>query len=302
MVMTMKLLLTIFIFIFVANAQFQAYAEDKKGMYPHAGFCEGISSTAAALKCVSRHKVTAEENLRKVSDALVKNRDEETRKQFIDTQNAWLAYRNEECSWEKSLVESDVAQRLYEASCLASLTENRANQLSYALKSSSGESAVPEFSYTSQWMNRVFNNYPDVYWTTKKRVSIDLDCDGRNEEIMTGIVPDYDSQTKSYNLSAHIAVATNPVIGQPQITDFILPVAPDGQAESTDGVVLCSRNFSLSGVEKTYNNENIDVKDAQTCGKIVKIRSGNNNISCDDLEISKDENGFVMTRSSEGEI
>ena len=287
----------------MAISAFPAAAKDKNLMHPHADFCEGTSSTAAALKCLSTHKKNAEKALKKASDELVKNRDKKTRKDFIETQNAWLSYRDQECAWEKNLVEGKVAKRLYEASCLSSLTDARAKQLSYALLSSSGDDIIPELESTPRWMNSAFNDYPDVYWTQKKNMSTDLDCDDRNEEIMTGISYTQDKETKDYNLVVNILAATNPIIGKPKLKRFQLPVVME--LDEKQGNAVCNPDFTMTSFEQDIEiseEKSEEVSSKEICRKAIKITSKNQLATCPDIVLSLEGKDFNLEQVIEGGI
>ncbi len=303
MVIPMKLFLTILIFACMAISAFPAGAKDKNLMHPHADFCEGTSSTAAALKCLAAHKKNAEKSLKKASDDLVKNRDKKTRKDFIETQNTWLNYRDQQCAWEKNLVEGKVAKRLYEASCLSSLTDARAKQLSYALVSSSGEDIIPELGATPRWMNSAFNDYPDVYWTQKKNMSADLDCDDRNEEFMMGISYAQDKETNDYNLIVNILAAANPIIGKPRLKRFKLPVVTE--LDEKQGNIVCGPDFAMTSFEQDIEIPEDDAKEGSSeeiCTKAIKIASKNQSISCPDLILKLEGKDFKLEQPAEGKI
>ncbi len=275
---------------------FSAEAKDQKLIHPHADFCKGTSSTASALKCLSSHKKIAEKALKKASDELIKNRDEKTRKNFIETQNSWLTYRDQECAWEKNLVEGKVAKRLYEASCLASLTDTRAKQLSYALESSMGEDVIPELESTPRWMNSAFSDYPNVYWTQKKNISVDLDCDGRDEEIMTGISYAQDKETQKYDLSVNLLVAMNPAVGKPKIERFQLPVVRKFDEKS--GNVICSPDFSVTSFDEVVDKKVSE----EVCNKALKITSKNQGVTCPELVLKLKDKNFTLQPLAEGKI
>lgn len=90
-------------------------------------FCEGAETPADQHACIQKRFQNAETILNKQFDAfLMFLRETPYKDDMKMAQNSWLAYRNNECAFEASFFEEELAKRTLELSCLSRLTEDRA--------------------------------------------------------------------------------------------------------------------------------------------------------------------------------
>lgn len=259
----------------------------------HSGYCDRAESTAAALECVNRHNKDAQQALNDVYKGLFATQKEAGEKNASllgKAQKDWIAYRNAQCSWEASLAPSDSLTRIYELSCLTAMTELRTRWLS-SVKGLEEKKAPPEFSTSPRWMNVLTLENPDIYWHFGDWIRADLDCDGQDENIMTGLrlrpqvkaddgdkaVSDHTEQESTaslYTTEMVVAVAENPVTGKPAVTLISTPV----DEKRNDGTAFCSPDVSMaiSGFPASADEEDLtetaaDDKSAKSCRTSIQL-------------------------------
>lgn len=237
-----------------------------------ASYCEGIESTAEILTCTNRHNEDAQIRLNMVFTELLNSLSEEEEKEHLQqSQEAWLAYRDRQCAFEKSRADKPGFERIYEISCLALMTDQRTEKLSMSLFSS-GNGGPTEFGELPRWMNVLAHQNPDVFWLYGKRQSGDINCDGADEEIISGV------RIESGLVKPVVAVAENPVVGKPQV--YVLPV--DGEsARPGEKPLSCSLYLTVDFIEVPRDGESEEGRcDAffsvsrENCENIKVYRSG----------------------------
>lgn len=204
--------------------------------------CDKTDSTAAVLDCLNRETQRVQDRLSATFKTVIEEQSEETRTLLNDSQKDWLIYRDSQCRWETGLSETPALTRVYELACLRDLTEDRAALLS-AVSSRQKEKTPREFGSQPRWMTILAETHPDIFWRYGDWKSADLDCDGEDEEIMTGIavariqdsvvVGNQDAKEQAHHqIEIVIAVSENPVTGKPRAQLVRLPVTetPQGGA------------------------------------------------------------------------
>lgn len=265
----------------------------------HTKYCQGIGSTAEAMACVKDHKETAQKALNEVyaglkvqiekryaadvtavavNDGVAQDADVQgaggakvdpaklTVEELEKIQKDWLIYRDEQCKWDAAMAESPSLERVYQLSCITDLTEKRTAYLKGVLQN--GESMTPrEFGGTPRWMNVLGMEHPDVFWRYGRILKTDLNCDEREEYVMTGLsvksLPQKQATdaVKESELGAYLskdtevvlAVADNPVTGKPRTQILRIQLYKDADpvkaAElnaKTAIPALCKGDVSLS--------------------------------------------------------
>ncbi len=208
------------------------------------GHCKNVKNTTDMMDCVNRHYEDAQERLNIVFGKILEDKKDKTAEGLKIAQRSWLVYRDLQCGWEASQVETKAVGRLTELSCLTDLTESRADVLASGLDE---KGAQHKFSAYPRWMNVLAQDSPDVYWRYGEHIQADLDCDGQDEQIMVGV--DVTGNDKintetgkaSYRSDVILAVAENPVTGKPQTSLFRLPT------EGQDSV--CNPDVEMALVE-----------------------------------------------------
>ena len=206
--------------------------------------CDTAVSTADVLACLKEQHENAQNTLNmlygKISGAL---RDEEL-SAFRAAQQNWIAYRDQECRWEQSREETQSLRRVQELSCLTRLTNLRSEVLAHQIKDTSIQ-GIRKMSPFPGWMNVLAENNPDIYWKHAGRLQVDLDCDGLEEDVMSGISIDPDPEK---GLRPVVAIADNPFSGRPRTQLMSFDVSSSQSLHS-----LCSPHIILSAVPDTWH-------------------------------------------------
>lgn len=150
------------------------------------GYCDGAKTTADALDCVNHNKHDVQDQLNDIYKKSSENRSEENMLLLDEAQKNWIEYRDAQCAWESDLTENPSLKKIYEMSCVALLTNLRTDLLATTLERELDEEPR-EFSAYPRWMNVLAHDYSDVFWRYGNWIQADLNCDGDNEKIMTGI-------------------------------------------------------------------------------------------------------------------
>jgi uncharacterized protein YecT (DUF1311 family) len=211
--------------------------------------CQEIKSTAGALACVNQKKKNAQIRLGMIYEMLAESLDEGDLEQLRDSQAKWLSYRDSHCAFEARRAATPALERLYELSCIADLTEHKAELLSMALYHGTRETPR-EFGDLPRWMNVLAHDHPDIYWRYGSRISADLDCDGKKENILPGLAvrtpedvsaPDTETESAA-GLEIIIAISENPVTGKPHFHTVGVPLRGAGEFEGA----FCSPRITLT--------------------------------------------------------
>lgn len=232
--MRIFLFLLLLFFIFPVNAQAQG----------HNIYCDMADSTAATQNCLKKHVDASQKRLNKVYEALERHFEASDKKQQLKKlQQTWLDYRDAECAWEVEQTETKSLKRINELSCLARLTDDRADILGVVVMDEEAMGMVREYGSFPRWMNVLAKDNPSVYWNYGKRFARDLNCDDESEQIMTGVVAKEQNGVVSQEIV--VAVAENSAIGRPKAKVFRFDIADEEAQES-----LCSPSISLSATNK----------------------------------------------------
>lgn len=227
----------------------------------HSAFCAQADSTAASQECLKRHLDSAQKRLNKVYQELGSKLEAEKLTELKELQSAWLNYRDAECMWESQNSVTPSLKRVNELSCMARVTDDRADLLTVIYGDGTGGVSQREYGSFPRWMNVLAKDYPDIYWHYGGRTDTDLNCDGENEYVMRGVrvlalkmdktkTEDTEAAAQPVNLvyenKAVIAVAQNPPTGRPTAKIFEFPIQMEG-----DNQAVCSENISFQFGEKS---------------------------------------------------
>lgn len=218
----------------------------------HGGFCDQADSTAATQDCLKRHLKSAQNRLNKIYQKLGDGLEGEKLGELKALQKSWLEYRDAECMWEAERSANPSLKRVNELSCMARVTEDRADILMVAYADGDEENSRREYGAFPRWMNVLTKDNPDVYWNYGHRPSYDLDCDGEEEHVMTGVMTDVqkkekdeDETAQSFTKTAVVAVVQDPLTGRPAANIFKFPV----MHEESDNTV-CHDDITVSFNQK----------------------------------------------------
>jgi len=228
----------------------------------HNVYCDMADSTAATQACLKKHLDGAQRRLNKIFDRLNSDLDsEEKRAQLKDLQKTWLDYRDAECMWEMEQTETASLKRINELSCMARVTDDRADLLTVIVMDQEAEGGAREYGSFPRWMNVLAKDYPAVYWDYGKRFSDDLNCDEEPEQIMMGMTVQKEGDVLSQDII--VAVAQNPATGRPTPKLFTFDVEQEASEKA-----LCSAQIGLTvREEKQAQKESKKDEAAQEVGE-----------------------------------
>lgn len=183
------------------------------------GFCLNATDTAQTISCLNKELTFRQTALNDAYNTLITEakENEDTIAALKATQNSWLAYRDAECSREKSWRSGQALSRVYELSCLSQLTRNRLQRLKRG-RDAKDDNTPPEFTPYARWQTLIIKNYPKTYWGFTKSASFDSNCDNTVDSITPGLrFIDHDKEQAQ---QAVFAIAHLKETGRPDIHIF----------------------------------------------------------------------------------
>jgi uncharacterized protein YecT (DUF1311 family) len=232
----------------------------------HAGYCDKATTTADALDCVNQHKLDVQQRLNTVYEEASEVQTKELQDLLSKAQQSWVAYRDAQCLWEAGLAANPSLERIYELSCMTLLTNLRTDLLKTTLETQK-EEEPREFGSNPRWMNVLIQDYPSVFWRFGKWKQIDLDCDGNDEQIVSGV--EFIDEDKKEGASASIkkqnlvvAISDNPLTGKPDIKKFDISVN-----DENENIFVCDTEIEFEAIEITAEllSEEQEGKEEKIC-------------------------------------
>ncbi len=207
--------------------------------------------------------------------------DAEKKQELSDLQKSWLTYRDAECVWEAENAENPSLKRNNELSCMARLTDDRADILTIVSDNDVELDTAREYGSFPRWMNVAAKENKDTYWNYGDRKAFDLDCDGENEYVMSGL------KTNKFKIAPHlkepeegeeeqlfthsvfenqtvVSISQNPSVGKPTTQIFQFLVNDEDIISN-----ICSHDLSIGFTEGELITE-----ENPTCGAKLLIKSG----------------------------
>jgi uncharacterized protein YecT (DUF1311 family) len=252
---------------------FSALPATAKGAVQHGGFCDQVQSTADMMSCVNLHKEDAQKKLHKAYETLTRDLSAEQKEAFETAQQHWLKFRDAQCKWEAEQSGMDALRKVYELSCIANQTELRLQEMN-AYIAFDGQERTTELGSKPRWMNIIAREYANIFWRYGDVLELDMNCDGQNEWVMSGLQLTKDTDG-SNAMQAVIALADNPPIGKPKMNLYQFAITPDTQAQS-----LCQAQIKLSASShKMAENNNcstaLKVSDTVCAPYLIYAENGN---------------------------
>lgn len=242
----------------------------------HSLYCSHAESTAESQACLQRHLDAAQERLNGVYQDLTQILTGEALDTLKTLQNDWLAYRDSECLWEASLSDNPSLKRANELSCLARVTDDRADMLYVALqdeKNAEGQQETQrEYGSFPRWMNVVSKKAPQAAWHYKDRTRFDLDCDGEDEFIMSGVSLALSDTPPLYAARYLISITDNPPVGKPLAQIIELPIGSESNAQEHQ---ICSSSPDIDFVDGAPSQKPDNDEQQPSCQAKLVLRSKN---------------------------
>jgi uncharacterized protein YecT (DUF1311 family) len=224
--------------------------------------CNKAQSSADVMRCLNDQYETIQGELNAAFDRLTGQKSGEELVQVKRIQAHWLEYRTLACAQETAVLDGESLKRLETLRCKNRLTQERIVALQNALHKDDvrAVAVIGEAAAQPRWMNALAVDYPDVFWRYGGRVSGDLDCDGEDEYVMSGLK--FDRQDLDYKTV--VSISENPATGRPQ--SFVLET-PRSVSSPEDGADLNARCFGLVDfVFEQAGEENAQVEGAEETG------------------------------------
>lgn len=248
--------------------------------------CDDAKHSGDVLTCINTHHSAITQELNTTYEALLDEQSEENAQSLRDTQTGWIAYRDQECAWEAEQADTQSLQRIEKLSCLTNLTEQRHKLLKDQLNTIEESHNIDKKKYRSatRWINVLADEHPNIFWRYGEQISVDLDCDGQNEEAILGqSVKLKDEDSAQYDVKTFIAISENPKIGRPsaQLLEF-----------TQEAPALCDPNVALSmtNYPKTEATAEETGEKPDTCSHALLLKSAN----CPTSTLLWDENLYVI--------
>lgn len=271
----------------------------------HIAYCDEADSTAALQDCVNKHYTSAQDRLNAAYEAVTAELEEDDLNILRDIQAQWVAYRDAECAWESSRVETEGLMKIYELSCETRMTEDRIALLE-ATYDKKDQSNQTELSGFPRWMNALTEDYPDVFWRFGERERLDLNCDGNEDVVMLGAavsrvqtleVAETEMESDEQGRTPHaldvvVSITENPPTGRPKSQLFRLPIT-----ETLDGPSLCSDKVSLAIIiqEQETIEEAAEPDEKMVCNQHIEIQAK----QCEPVTLSWSGKDYMLNAHNE---
>ena len=266
-----SVLITVFGFAMFSAQQAQAQG--------HSLYCSQADSTAATQNCLKKHLDTAQRRLNRIYKKLNNKLEDKKKTELAELQKSWLTYRDAECMWEAKNSETTSLKRINELSCMARVSEDRANILSVLYDDEENLDGVREYGSFPRWMNAAAKDNSGTYWNYGGRTGMDLDCDGEDEYVMSGIqitqlkmdkTEEGEEQIpQNYNMNIIIALAQNPPIGRPVIQTFKFLVNADKNEDNICSDKISMKFIAAQPVKKISEEDNVE----ESCSAKLEVKS-----------------------------
>jgi uncharacterized protein YecT (DUF1311 family) len=242
----------------------------------HGAYCNHSESTADTQACLKRHLDSAQKRLNEIYDQLDKSLSEEKRTELKELQQTWLRYRDSECMWESTQTETAPLKRINEISCMARLTDDRADILTVVYDDTSTVGGRKEFGSFPRWMNVVSTDHPQVAWQYGQRESFDLNCDSENDEVITGyftkaVESEEVLENSYFTKNIALAIVKNPVTGRPQSQLLTFEVNQEKAPNH-----ICNDHISIAVAEEKSSAEDDDTEEKtkeKACNVYLKVEA-----------------------------
>jgi uncharacterized protein YecT (DUF1311 family) len=263
----------------------------------HSLYCGQADSTAATQNCLKRHLDIAQRRLNKIYKKLNNKLEADKKAELAELQKSWLTYRDAECMWEAENSETVSLKHINELSCMARVSEDRANILSVIYNDEADQENVREYGSFPRWMNVVTKDNSNVYWDYGQRAGFDLDCDGVDEYVMQGVElkqvkntavkegDDVDILPQNYNKTVVVSISQNPSTGRPSTQVFKFLVSPE---ESGDKI--CHGDVKIKFTKAVEVEKKEGEEEVSACTAKLELKTK----GCDPKTISWTDTKFVL--------
>jgi uncharacterized protein YecT (DUF1311 family) len=233
-------------------------------------YCEKAKHTGDMIACVKKHYDDTTQKLNKTYEDVLVTQSDEDAEAFRTAQQDWIAYRDKECAWEISQVQTESLRRHEELECLTRLSMLRLRVLDEYLETHADYKEPQGIKVAPRWINVLAEEKPDMFWQYGSRLNTDLNCDDTNEDIILG------QQIKLENVRVEgqdphtvhttVAVIENTLTGKPK-TEFF-SITQKGELCSPE-IKLGLSNKKIEPASPEDSNENEQEEPA--CNKSLNI-------------------------------
>lgn len=204
------------------NSAFAERAERAPFVLP--SFCEKATDTAQMLNCKNKELDYVQNHLKALYEELTATVSPEKAGRLLSIQNKWLSYRDAECAWEESWAEGQSVARLYELSCLVSLTQSIIERL-LSYNDAENELVLPEQGIFPRWQNVLIEMGANYYWNFDASEGAGQICNASIMNVTPGILVEQQNPSAkekgddgSANANVYVlALTQSGVTGRPDI-------------------------------------------------------------------------------------
>jgi len=200
-------------------------------------YCDQATSSADVMSCVKQQYDRAAQALNNLYEEALKNQNPDQAEAFRTAQSQWLDYRDTQCGWQAARAGTETLARIKMLSCQHVMSLKRAETLAMLLDPhESLDSIVLVEEIFPRWLNVLSQQNPEIYWQHGKRQNVDLNCDGIQEYIITGLSLDAEMRPVPV-----LALAENPVAGRPVTYLF----SATQKTDDMNGLPSCMQDISF---------------------------------------------------------
>lgn len=197
--------------------------------------CKKAKNSTDELACANQKYEHLQEDLSEIYDSILAAQKGEALDAFRTAQQSWVLYRDQECAWEAASDEGEALNRLRELTCLYKVTEARTRLLSsfvpdIELDQTPGQALVE----SPRWLNALSDSHHDVFWQYGPRLEVDLNCNGMNEVVLTGL------RMREGEPEFVVGLSENPAMGLPR--NAVFEIAGQDQQDCFEAIAMNPEN------------------------------------------------------------
>lgn len=231
-----------------------------------ANFCDSIKNTTNLVVCLNRYYNEMKLELADDFETIIEDLDPVNADDLRKTQQIWINYRDAECTWETRNEAMQSLKRVKELYCLVRLTKQRQDILRLAQSDLEAQHAYQ--GITPRWENVLNDIYGDIYWKANSHIKADLNCNGREENLILGMRNVAGIQEKIPHFV--IGLVESPAIGKPSARVFEVPL--EGIKEDIDPQI-CAQNIEIAVRQNLQPDEHCEPTEVEVktkpCGNFV---------------------------------
>ncbi len=200
-----------------------------------AQYCKGNKNTANLVGCLNKYYEQVKIRLGNNYDIMLKTIPQEKTPLFRNAQQSWITYRDDQCALESSIEAAESLKRIQELHCLIRVSEQRETILDLALGDVEAQNVAQ--GITPRWENVLHAANEAIYWRSSKYIKADMNCDGRAENIVTGLITAADQDKSILSTQYVIGLVESSPTGRPTAHIFEISGSVDDAAQNCSSMI-----------------------------------------------------------------